>query len=164
MKISRKTSGPILPSIVCHGRVETKPTVNFAWPRRTLLGAIAGMGAAAALGSFIRASVQDEISATSLAQRVITVLGHGRSSGIFMSASTEHTSAELLAQILAVDDQELEKLRHVPEQALRKRIHGNVQSDFLAGNVTALNGWWISNTEARCLQLIDLLCGAGVRA
>lgn len=42
-------------------------------------------------------------------------------------------------------------------QDLRQRIRRNIEADYQAGDIRVVNGWWLSATEASCLELIELV-------
>ncbi len=76
-----------------------------------------------------------------------------------MGAADKPFIGSLLAQILATTDEGMGELCLASQQVLRERIRSNVEADFRAGNITSMNGWRISHTEARCVEFIDLVCG-----
>jgi hypothetical protein len=40
-------------------------------------------------------------------------------------------------------------------QDLRQRIRRNIEADYRAGDIRVIDGWWLSATEANCLELIE---------
>jgi hypothetical protein len=38
---------------------------------------------------------------------------------------------------------------------LKQRIRRNIESDYQAGDIRVVNGWWLSATEASCLELLE---------
>lgn len=40
-------------------------------------------------------------------------------------------------------------------QDLKRRICCNIEADYQAGDIRVVEGWWLSATEASCLELIE---------
>lgn len=40
-------------------------------------------------------------------------------------------------------------------QDLRQRIRRNIEADYRAGDIRVVDGWWLSATEANCLELLE---------
>lgn len=38
---------------------------------------------------------------------------------------------------------------------LKQRIRRNIEADYQAGDIRIVDGWWLSATEANCLELIE---------
>ena len=138
----------------------TSAPISCSWPRRKLLGTLISIGAAVATRNVTgAAAIASGTGQSDLALRVIAVLGHESSANAALSTAHEPVIESLLGQIFATPDAGPGELRHASAQMLRKRIRANIESDFSAGKITAVNGWWISDTEARCLELVDFVCG-----
>lgn len=43
------------------------------------------------------------------------------------------------------------------DQDLKRRIRRNIEADYQAGDIRIVDGWWLSATEANCLELIERL-------
>lgn len=41
------------------------------------------------------------------------------------------------------------------DQDVKRRIRRNIEADYQAGDIRVVDGWWLSATEANCLELIE---------
>lgn len=45
-------------------------------------------------------------------------------------------------------------------QELKQRIRHNIEADYRTGDIRVVDGWWLSATEASCLELIEQVSAA----
>jgi hypothetical protein len=61
----------------------------------------------------------------------------------------------LLARILGISADELEQYASLTAEQLRQRIHDNMAEDYRQRHVRVIDGWWLSETEVGCLELLE---------
>jgi hypothetical protein len=80
----------------------------------------------------------------------LKVLGYDVHNGVALT----NADVELyLSRILRVPLAALES--HPSARDLKERIRRNIEADYQAGDIRVINGWWLSATEASCLELLE---------
>ena len=124
------------------------------WRRRDLLLAVAAITGLAP--HFMGGGRESGLAGSGLLRQVLQALGHGidRNEVDALGASILGASIDLqLARILRLP------AAAVASQAsgiddLKRLIRDNIAADYRAGEIRVVNGWWLSATEASCLELI----------
>lgn len=101
------------------------------------------LAAAAAVVSVSAVNISGAVTASDLLQRVLRALGYDDA-----SAATTAAIDARLARILRT------KTLSAPTGDLKQRIRDNIAADYRAGALRVVDGWWLSETEADCLELI----------
>jgi hypothetical protein len=83
-------------------------------------------------------------------RRFLKALGYDMDNGVALaSADVELHLSRILRVPLAV-------LASDPSaRELRQRIRRNIEEDYRAGDIRVIDGWWLSATEANCLELLE---------
>lgn len=115
---------------------------EFASRRRQFI--LAAIATAAGLPAAVRFSGAGADS--DLLKRVLQALGQGGE-----NAATTATIEARLARIVRAN------VPSASAGALKQRIRANIQADYRAGAIRVVDGWWLSETEAECLELIASL-------
>ena len=93
-------------------------------------------------------STYDELLA-----RVLEALHH-HPQGKFPVASDEKIRP-LLARVLGAPADDLDSYATVSPAQLKQRIQDNIVSDYKQRRLRVVEGWWLSDTEAGCLELVE---------
>ncbi|HEY4366937.1 MAG TPA: hypothetical protein VGN07_06845 [Steroidobacteraceae bacterium] len=87
-----------------------------------------------------------------LLARVLQALNHpapGKPAGVLAGVDS------LLARVLNISLGELDDYAQMPNATLRRRIQDNIALDYGQRHLRVIDGWWLSNTEADCMELIE---------
>ena len=101
------------------------------------------LAAAAAVVGLSAVRFAGVVTESDLLKRVLHALGHGDE-----SAATTAAIDARLARILRT------KTLSTSARDLKQRIRDNIEADYRAGALRVVDGWWLSETEADCLELI----------
>ena len=117
------------------------------------VAAIAGLALTIKSPAVMDAGVDLVEAGRDLLGRMLQALGQERGVGVTNAAVELHLRRILGAPLagLAPDVSVLD---------LKQRIRNNIEADYRAGDIRIVNGWWLSATEASCLELIEQV-GAG---
>ena len=94
-----------------------------------------------------------------LLKQVLQALGQGIDSNAAdaaMSASVDSQPSvdSQLSRILRAPAAALASQAPASVGDLKQLIRDNIEADYRAGEICVVNGWWLSATEASCLELI----------
>lgn len=87
-----------------------------------------------------------------LLARMLEALHHAPQPSTTMDSDALRT---LLARVLGTSAAELEHYTSLTAQQLRQRIHYNMAEDYRQRHVRVIDGWWLSETEIGCLELLE---------
>lgn len=111
------------------------------------------LAVAAALVGVPMASKCSAVTAdTDLLKQVLQALGHADEA----VATTTEIDARL-TRILR-EPGRADRPEFMDERYLRERIKYNIEADYRDGAIRVVDGWWLSHTEAECLELIAQVC------
>ena len=80
--------------------------------------------------------------------------------GYEVNESVALTSADVELHVSRILRAPLAMLASDPSaQDLKHRIRRNIEADYQAGDIRVVDGWWLSATEASCLELIEQVRG-----
>jgi hypothetical protein len=125
------------------------------WRRRdVLLAATAIAGTLLAVPPIVGSGREPVVAGNALLKRVLQALGHGIDSNeLVASASVDLQLARILRVPAAVFASQAPTANDVTSD-LKQLIRHNIEADYRAGEIRVVNGWWLSATEASCLELI----------
>lgn len=111
------------------------------------VAAIAGLALTIKSPALIDAGADLVEAGSDLLGQMLQALGQEASVGVTNAAVELHLGRILRAPLatLAPDVSVLD---------LKDRIRRNIEADYRAGDIRVVNGWWLSATEANCLELI----------
>lgn len=123
--------------------------------RRSLLAMLAGLGAM--LGSSARAA--GIVANDPLPNRLAALFPHARESARVLGAACRRAGActgtpQILAEQMCADPAERHRLARCGIEELRAWIDARVRADFAEGRIVRVEGWMLSETEARLYALI----------
>lgn len=120
---------------------------DLARPQRRQV--IMALAAVASLASTMRSPALLDAGGDALGQ-LLKALGYDIDKSVALTnADVELHLARILRAPLAV-------LASDPSaQDLKRRIRRNIEADYRAGDIRVVDGWWLSATEANCLELIE---------
>jgi hypothetical protein len=129
-----------------------QPGDEVAQPQRRQLIIAAVAGIALGLKSSGASALPNDATAGELLGPLLEALGQDFDAGTVMAMTD--VSLELhLSRILRAPAAALASLPTAQE--LKQRILKNIEADYRAGEIRVVNGWWLSATEAYCLELIE---------
>ncbi len=132
---------------------------NYRLNRRDALGLLGVLIAGLALPRSGKATFEDNAcDADGFAKRIAALLGFDVSVSDARSASAR-VNAELLSDILQLDVTKPETIG-MSDARLKQRIVGQMTVDYSHEKVVNIGGWWISLTEAKCLQFVASMNGS----
>jgi hypothetical protein len=70
-------------------------------------------------------------------------------------AMDEGVARQLLARVLDATQHEFDSYASISIPHLRQRIQGNIVRDYENRKLRVIDGWWLSETEAGCLELLS---------
>jgi hypothetical protein len=73
-----------------------------------------------------------------------------------LSALDEGVVRPLLARVLDTMPHEIDSYASASAPQLRRRIQGNIVRDYENRKLRVIDGWWLSETEAGCLELLSV--------
>jgi hypothetical protein len=88
-----------------------------------------------------------------LLARVLAALHHPQ---LALKAIDEGIARPLLARVLGATPHEIDSYASVSVPQLRQRIQGNIVRDYENRKLRVIDGWWLSETEAGCLELLSV--------
>lgn len=107
------------------------------------------LAATAVVGASLAARLPGSFVEGDLLQKVLRALGHGNAP-VAAVAGMEECVTRILGSSVACS---------APAEELKHIIRRNIEADYLAGSISVVNGWWLSRTEAECLELIGKVVG-----
>lgn len=107
------------------------------------------LAATAVVGASLAARLPGSFVEDDLLQRVLRALGQ-ENAPVAAVAGIEDCVTSILGSPAACSES-TEDLKHI--------IRRNIEADYLAGSIRVVNGWWLSRTEAECLELIGKVVG-----
>jgi len=63
----------------------------------------------------------------------------------------------LLARVLSTPVHELDSYADASAAQLKERIQANIAQDYRQRRLRVIEGWWLSETEAGCLELVEVV-------
>ena len=74
---------------------------------------------------------------------------------VVLPVMDEDVVRSLLARVLDAPLHEIDSYAGASISQLKQRIHGNIARDYENRKVRVIDGWWLSETEAGCLELLQ---------
>jgi hypothetical protein len=74
---------------------------------------------------------------------------------VVLPATDDDVVRSLLARVLDAPVHEIDSYASASISQLKQRIHGNIARDYANQKVRVVDGWWLSETEAGCLELLS---------
>lgn len=127
-----------------------KETMAQPQRRQFILAAVAGI--ALAMKSPVLSALTDQRNGSALLGPLLEALGQDFDAGTEL-AMTEAALQLHLGRILRAPVVMLES--PLSTQEVKQRILRNIEADYRAGEIRVVDGWWLSATEAHCLELIE---------
>jgi len=90
-----------------------------------------------------------------LLTRVLEALHH-RAPGE-VRAADDDIIRPLLARVLSAPVQQLDSYANTSAAELKVRIQANIAQDYRQRRLRVIEGWWLSETEAGCLELVEFV-------
>lgn len=86
-----------------------------------------------------------------LLARVLEALHHPAPAELRVA---DDTIRSLLARVLGTPVHELDSYADASVAQLKERIQANIAQDYRQRRLRVIEGWWLSETEAGCLELV----------
>lgn len=110
--------------------------------------------AAAIVGVPLASKLSGAMTGSDLLKQVLQALGHADEA----VATTAQIDARLA--LILRDPHLTDRLELIDGAYLRRRIKDNIEADYRDGALRVVDGWWLSSTEAECVELIAQVCRA----
>ena len=88
-----------------------------------------------------------------LLARVLEALHHHSPGGV--RAVADEVIRPLLARVLNAPANELDNYTNASAAQLQQRIQDSIALDYKERRLRVIEGWWLSETEAGCLELVE---------